>query len=306
MGDTDVTEVLLAAGATPHARDRDGDTAVHRATALGHLATLGALLSRNGDATAPNNAGITPLMIARTADVVDSLCRAGASTGATTAEGDTALHRAAAAGRSAVVRALLAHGADPNAANHLGEAALHHAALVADTHGGTACLELLLDAGAHVDEETNDGVTPLMVAARRAHLSSVQLLLARGARVNATTVTGNTALIMASDGRNGWTRDFSFGDRMEACLRALADAGADVNAANDEGITPLHAAAWGFDAGPVRVLLALGADPNRAARDGLTPLAVAAQKGHDAMQEALVAAGARAARTGEPSRSDHR
>jgi uncharacterized protein len=128
---------------------------------------------------------------------------------------------------------------------------------------------------------------PLMVAARLAHLDAVEWLLAHGARVEARTVTGNTALIMASDGRNEWTRDMSFDRRIEQCLRRRVEAGADINAANDEGITAVHAATWGFDAGRVKCLLELGADPRIAAKDGTTPLSVAQAKGHAAMAEAL-------------------
>jgi hypothetical protein len=81
-----------------------------------------------------------------------------------------------------------------------------------------------------------------------------------------------------------------FGTRIEHCLRRLVQAGADINAANDEGITVVHAATWGFDAGRVKCLLELAADPRIATRDGATPLSVAQAKGHAAMADALIGA----------------
>jgi len=70
----------------------------------------------------------------------------------------------------------------------------------------------------------------------------------------------------------------------------LVDAGADVNAANEMGHTPLHFAA---NADAVRALVAAGADVNARSRDGSTPLhlAVEAPGGVGAV-EALLAAGA--------------
>jgi ankyrin repeat protein len=216
-----------------------------------------------------------------------ALCDAGAAVQAATGEGVTALHFAARYGRSEVVHGLLSRGADPDAATGMGETPLHYAVLA---NAGTDCMAALLDAGADIDEETDEGVTALMVAARTAHLDMVEWLLDHGAGVDARTVTGDTALIMASDGRNEWARDFSFNSRLEQCLRRLVQAGADINAANDMGVTAVYAATWGFDAGRVSCLLELGADPNIADRDGRTPLSVAQAKGHAAMVEALTSA----------------
>jgi ankyrin repeat protein len=187
LGSVDVAEALIEGHAAVDVRDRDGNTALHRAVAHGHDGLVRWLLAHGAEADARNRSGATPLMAARTADAVEMLCAHGASVHAATADGTAALLTAAGAGRTTVVRALLARGADPHAANRLGETALHHAALVPDMEGGTACLEALLDAQADVNEETNEGMTPLMVAARCAHVPSVILLLGRGARVDAAT-----------------------------------------------------------------------------------------------------------------------
>jgi ankyrin repeat protein len=62
-------------------------------------------------------------------------------------------------------------------------------------------------------------------------------------------------------------------------VRALLDAGAAVDDANDKGITPLmSAAAWGREE-TVRLLLSRGADAKRQTKDGKTAADIAADRG---------------------------
>lgn len=284
VGSVSIAEALTLAGASLQSRDHAGRTALHRAAGCGHDELLVWLLQHGADVEARDNNDQTALFHATTRAAVMALCDAGASVHATTGEGMTALHLAAETGRHDVLQALLSRGADPDAATRRGDTPLHLA-----TFGSAAetSMAALLDAGADIEEDNDDGVTALMVAARLGRPDVLGWLLAHGALVDARTVTGETALIMASDGRNEPTRDPSFHSRIEECLRCLVQAGADINATNDAGMTALYAATWGFDAGRVTCLLELGADPGLAAADGTTPLMVAQAQGHDAMVEAL-------------------
>ena len=72
----------------------------------------------------------------------------------------------------------------------------------------------------------------------------------------------------------------------------LLRAGADANAANNLGVTPLALACENAAAALVERLLAAGADPNRAQRSGLTPLMIAARTGNANVVETLLARGA--------------
>ena len=79
----------------------------------------------------------------------------------------------------------------------------------------------------------------------------------------------------------------------EGVVRAALEQGADVNAAQGDGMTALHWAALRGDAEVVRMLLAAGADVNATTRlNGHTPLLLAAEEGHAAVLTPLLQAGA--------------
>ena len=82
-----------------------------------------------------------------------------------------------------------------------------------------------------------------------------------------------------------------------AVVGQLLAAGADPNAANDDGATPLHWAAANRES--VKLLLDAGANPNARSADGHTPLSIgAARRGGAPVVELLLARGA------QPSASD--
>jgi ankyrin repeat protein len=62
--------------------------------------------------------------------------------------------------------------------------------------------------------------------------------------------------------------------------RALIEAGADVNAKKDNGVTPLHMCAYTGHLEVSRALIEKGADVNTKEDDGVTPLYVCSQEGH--------------------------
>lgn len=63
-------------------------------------------------------------------------------------------------------------------------------------------------------------------------------------------------------------------------VRALIEAGADVNLIGNVGYTPLHVAAWRNHPEAVEVLLAAGADPGVPCEAGKTPLDIAEENGY--------------------------
>ena len=78
----------------------------------------------------------------------------------------------------------------------------------------------------------------------------------------------------------------------ESVVRALIQAGADVNAQNNKGITPLYfASEWG-NLDTVNGLIKAGADVNLRDDYGLTPLHRSSLKGHVDVMKSLIKAGA--------------
>ena len=78
-----------------------------------------------------------------------------------------------------------------------------------------------------------------------------------------------------------------------ASVRALLKQGADVNAAQGDGMTALHWAATHGDADLARMLIYAGANLRAATRlNGYTPLFLASREGHHAVIQALLEAGA--------------
>ena len=78
----------------------------------------------------------------------------------------------------------------------------------------------------------------------------------------------------------------------KAAIRAALKGGADVNAAEVDGTTPLHWAVRGDDTETAALLLGARANANAANRYGVTPLSLAARNGNAAMLELLLKHGA--------------
>lgn len=145
---------------------------------------------------------------------------------------------------------------DVRAPDMSGWSAIH---IAADSEA-VEMVDWLLKNNAYVDAETvgysHPGRTALHFAASKrsgAGTQMVKSLLSGGAKATARTRQGgNTPLHYAVDGR------------CVATVQALIDSGADVNAVNGSGLTPLHKAASvpGLEE-VVKALLGGGADPNK-------------------------------------------
>ena len=160
------------------------------------------------------------------------LAKAGADTGARDGHGRTPLHVAAFAGERDAMRALVAAGVDPNALENDRYDIVTITAVANDLPTLKAALEL----GGSAKNVTSryDG-TALIAAAHLGHVEIVRELIRAGAPLDHVNNLGWTALIesiVLGDGGKNHTDT----------LRALVDAGANVNIPDGSGSTPLRLA----------------------------------------------------------------
>jgi ankyrin repeat protein len=104
--------------------------------------------------------------------------------------GDTALMIAAFNGDTKAALELIDKGAE---INRPGWTALHYACAV----GNLVLIRKLIETSAYIDAESPNKTTPLMMAARGGHLSSVQLLIDEGADLTAKNELGLNAIDFA-------------------------------------------------------------------------------------------------------------
>ncbi|XP_061897569.1 kinase D-interacting substrate of 220 kDa B isoform X2 [Entelurus aequoreus] len=164
-----------------------------------------------------------------------------------------------------------------------------------------AAIKAHLDKFKDVDSRSDNGQTPLMVAAEQGNLEIVQELIRRGANVNCDDVDCWTALISASkeghiqvvkelldndankENRDmgGWTSLMwaAYKGRTDVA-QMLLDKGANPNITGQYSVYPIIWAAGRGHAEIVHLLLQHGAKVNCSDKYGTTPLIWAARKGH--------------------------
>ena len=183
---------------------------------------------------------------------------------------------------------------------------------VADTdqwlaEGGKVLMRLadvILQHGADLEDRLHEGLTPLMLAAKRGNTVAAEFLIQRGSILEARDDQGQNILHFAADGRDEYMMklclaagldpnladnagqtplhilfdgSYSNASRLTALLLSR---GASVQARDDQGQTVLHLLAkdnYFFSEENLRRLLTAGADPFAVADDGSTPWSLAAQ-----------------------------
>jgi ankyrin repeat protein len=247
-GDRQTVRQLLQARVPVNVAEPDGTTALHWAVRASDLETTRLLLAAGARAAAANRYGVTPLALAATngdAAAIQLLLDAGADPNTPGADGETALMTAARTGRVDAARALLVRGANVNAAESwMGETALMWAA----SEGHAEMVTLLAEAGAALNARAAAQEFPKITFNGSTMVSTP---LPRG---------GMTALLLAA-------REGSL-----AGVRALADAGADLNVPDRDGTTPLVMAILNRHNVVARLLIERGAPLNSVDSSGMTAL----------------------------------
>jgi ankyrin repeat protein len=335
-GSVESVSALLKQKTDVNAAEADGTTALHWAAHADNLPVTRLLLRAGANVNAVNRYGVSPLRLAVESGNValaEALLKAGANANAAIPSGESVLMTAAAAGDPATLKLLLAAGAKVNAAEQTqGQTALMYAAR--ENHA--AAIKVLVEAGADVNARSRalewpefkfntggmiytvqpvGGWSATMFAAREGAVEAVRALADAKADLSLPDPDGTTPLILAI-----------INARFDTAV-ALIEKGANPNAADQMGMTPLYAAVdmhtlaplMGRPAPPLRdsidavdmakALLRKGANPNAQLKrpiigrhtantgdgslgEGSTPLMRAAKSGDAAMIKVLLEGGA--------------
>jgi hypothetical protein len=150
---------------------------------------------------------------------------------------------------------------------------LHEAAMA----GEAGVVRLLLKKGADPDPCDMNAQTPLHYAVKDGHMAAAKALLAKGANPNAVNLMGDKPI------HKVWMGAYALDAKTQkqeraftlSMVKALVNAGADVDAADADGQTALHYAAKEDDMGVYKFLISKGASDEVKDKKGNTPLDVA-------------------------------
>jgi ankyrin repeat protein len=322
----EAADLLLKAGADPMAANRLGATPLFIATQGGSTAMVAKLLAAGADPNKPFlSNGETPLMVAARSgniETVKVLLDAKANIEAKdTLKGTTPLIWAAEQNHADVVSLLLARGANPKAASKVGAGGRGGdedgvddpgtaTAANANAKGGVTALmvatrekaintiNVLLDGGAPINQQSGNGTTALIVALQNGDAAIAKMLIDHGADVKIANAKGWTPLFLAVKAR---TREIGTVPNpvidqaaLFDVIKLIVEKGADVNARTkagsemygatawlkDSGATALLRAAYCADLPVMKYLMAHGADPKIATNDGTTSLMVLSGVGY--------------------------
>ncbi len=145
LGNVEVAQSLIAAGADVNLQDSTGLTPMMLAAHQGNIELVQSLLRAGGDVDLQDFSGTTALMLAQGhREVVETLLRAGANVNAKTESGMTALMFASDSGNIDCVRQCLAAGADIHERDNRGWSAIEFARHRRKRQAGPWCGSLLI------------------------------------------------------------------------------------------------------------------------------------------------------------------
>lgn len=243
-----------------------------------HQQIVQLLVDHGADIDLPDGNGITPLEHARARgfEEIERILLA------TPTELDLQLIRAAGTGDLEAVRTLLAQGASVHVQDERGRTALVAAAYRNDL----SIVDVLIEAGADVNKQDDTQQSAYLIATSEGYLELLLRTLQAGANVHGKDSYNGTGLIRAAD--RGHVE----------IIQVLLKTDIEIDHVNNLGWTALLEAVILGDGGArhtevVRLLVEAGADVNLADSNGVTPLEHARQRGYQQMIEILAEAGAR-------------
>lgn len=251
-GHAEAVDVLLKAGAKPNTTSKAGFSPLIFAAQDGDVKTVTNLLAAGADMEYAAPPGMTALLVAMGARKLKVaqllLAKGGADLAAKDRNGNTLLHSAAQLGDLDMAKALIAKGADVNArttrpqggrggggGNRGGPAGEQTPLMLAARGNHADVMHALMEAGADPKLKAQDGTTLLMAAASSGHIEAVRYAFELDPEIAAVNANKQTVMHTALAGslQNSTPLDICI------VIEFLAEKGADLNAADATGKTPL-------------------------------------------------------------------
>ena len=289
-----VTQLLLELGVDVNVQDKEHRTPLHISAARGLLENTQLLLYCGAKADAENVYGHTALHLAsRTneyndenrANVVRLLLKIGTDVNVQDKHQKTPLHFASSCGNFEVTLALLDHGANVNARDANGLTPLHRVSPGSvPYHDPHSLAQLLLKRGAEVNAKDENQETPLHSASCMLKLEIARVLLDHGANIHAKNVRGQTSLHLVSRG-DGYDRS----ETRTALVELLLSRGADVDARDEDQMTPFLWSVYWWKPKIAEILLQNGAEVNAVNIHRQNALHIISKnRGHNQREEELI------------------
>jgi uncharacterized protein len=285
-GDKAALHTLIQQRADVNAPQADGATALHWAVYRDDAEMTDLLILAGANVKATNREGASVLSLAcinGNAAIIENLLKAGADANERLTNGETPLMMAARTGNTSAIDTLLRHGADVNAKEKLrGTTALMWAA--AQSHA--PAVKLLIEHGADISARSS-----LASKGRTAYLAPTAV--ARARQENGRPAGRGQRGERTQAAEQDQPAEFGFNDntRLDGggltalvfaarqgdldTVKALVDAGADVNQVTQYGWSPVLTATQNRYYKVASFLLDHNANPNIANKGGWTPLYIA-------------------------------
>jgi len=173
-----------------------------------------------------------------------------------------------------------------------------HSPLFAAMFGPPELTNEIIELGAQLEHQDNLGFTPLISASLLGYPQAVKNLLEKGANIEARNTDGQTALLISvlglamNQGDTSAVADNRWHNNWQDVIGILLQGGANVNAVDNRGVSPLFVAIFSQDYSLCRSLIKAGANINHKLPNGVSLLRFAKIGSSSEIVDLLVANGA--------------